>query len=163
LTSLAAVRNVRGLFSEGVIMNTRGYGLARCAVEVELANNRDLQLAATGDLPVDQVRRLHMRGVTGIKACLPVIPEAVVRRLGLTTTGQAKVHLPTGGWAVRDVVAQVSLEVLGRRGTYTTVVEPTREDVLIGLIVLEDLDLLVDPAIHALRPRDPNRMLAEIE
>jgi hypothetical protein len=42
-------------------------------------------------------------------------------------------------------------------------VEPNRTDVLIGAIVLEDLDLLVDCRTQTLRPRDPGGIIAEIE
>jgi hypothetical protein len=52
--------------------------------------------------------------------------------------------------------------LLGRRSTFTAVVEPSREDVLIGLIVLEALDLLVDSDTQTLRLRDPDGIIAEI-
>ena len=41
--------------------------------------------------------------------------------------------------------------------------EPKREDVLIGAIVLEDLDLIVDCVTQTLQPRDPKQYTAEIE
>jgi hypothetical protein len=43
------------------------------------------------------------------------------------------------------------------------IVEPARESALIGAIVLEDLDLLVDCANQRLVPRDPNQIISEIE
>ena len=44
----------------------------------------------------------------------------------------------------RQVVSHVWLQLLGRHGVFSAVVEPAREDALIGAMVLEDLDLLVD-------------------
>ena len=43
------------------------------------------------------------------------------------------------------------------------VVEPKRDTALIGAIVLEDLDLLVDGRAQKLRPRDPRFIIAELE
>ncbi|MGH7226010.1 MAG: aspartyl protease family protein, partial [Gemmataceae bacterium] len=63
----------------------------------------------------------------------------------------------------RRVVDQVEVELLGRRGTFKAIVEPARADALIGAIVLEDLDLLVDCRTQTLQPRDPKQIIAEIE
>ena len=42
-------------------------------------------------------------------------------------------------------------------------VEPARADALIGAIVLEDLDLLVDCGTQSLHRREPDLRLTEIE
>ena len=42
-------------------------------------------------------------------------------------------------------------------------VEPGRESALIGAIVLEDLDFLVDCAGQRLVPRDPKHIISEVE
>jgi hypothetical protein len=42
-------------------------------------------------------------------------------------------------------------------------VEPKRKDALIGAIVLEELDLIVDGTRNEVRPRDPDRIISEIE
>lgn len=55
------------------------------------------------------------------------------------------------------------MELFGRHGTFKAIVEPKREDVLIGAIVLEDLDLLVDCRTQTLQPRDPKGIITEIE
>ena len=55
------------------------------------------------------------------------------------------------------------LQLLGRHSVFTAVAEPARDDALIGAIVLEELDLLVDCESQSLNPRDPNLILTEIE
>jgi hypothetical protein len=60
-------------------------------------------------------------------------------------------------------VSNVWLQLLGRHGVFTAVVEPDREDALIGTFVLEELDLLVDCATQSLYPREPDAILTEIE
>lgn len=51
----------------------------------------------------------------------------------------------------------------GRSSVFNAIVEPGRNSALIGAIVLEDLDLLVDCTSQTLRPRDPNQIISEIE
>ena len=65
--------------------------------------------------------------------------------------------------ARRDAVEEVDVELLGRHGVFTAVVEPKRRSALIGAIVLEDLDFLVDGTQQRLIPRDPRFIISEIE
>ena len=55
------------------------------------------------------------------------------------------------------------MEILGRKNTFTAIVEPGRADALIGAIVLEALDMVVDCRTQSLHPRDPKHIIAEIE
>jgi len=57
----------------------------------------------------------------------------------------------------------VRLELLGRQETFQPVVEPNRTAARIGAIVLETLDLVVDCRTQTLHPRDPDRIITEIE
>jgi hypothetical protein len=60
-------------------------------------------------------------------------------------------------------VSNVWLQLLGRDGVFSAVVEPDRPDALIGAIVLEELDLLVDCTTQTLRPRESDSILTETE
>ncbi len=77
--------------------------------------------------------------------------------------GEATVRYADQRSATRPVVEEVRLELLGRHGTFSAIVEPDRTTALIGAIVLEDLDFLVDCTTQQLTPRDPNRIVSEIE
>jgi predicted aspartyl protease len=87
----------------------------------------------------------------------------VVKQLGLKPVGEAFVRYADQRRAKRQVVEEVRVELLGRHGTFRAIVEPLRETALIGAIVLEDLDLVVDCTSQRLRPRDPRGIVAEIE
>ncbi len=63
----------------------------------------------------------------------------------------------------KTVVGDVQLEVQGRSGVFSAVVEPGRTDALIGAIVLEELDFVPDCTRQALLPRDPHGVIAEID
>lgn len=142
---------------------TIGGTMGRVAVEVELVNNRDRVRAEEGDIPPDRVRRAHARGVVDTGATHLVLPKTIADQLGVPTTGKMKVRYADHRRGTRPVVEGVEVELLGRKGTFKAIVEPNRADVLIGAIVLEDLDLLVDCATQTLQPRDPTGMTTEIE
>jgi hypothetical protein len=86
-----------------------------------------------------------------------------VKRLGIAPGNQIKVRYADGRQARRRLVKGVYLQLLGREGTFTAVIEPKRETALVGAIVLEDLDLLVDCTSQRVIPRDPGGPTAEIE
>ena len=92
-----------------------------------------------------------------------VLPEAVVKRLGLPLGDSIPVKYADNRRARRRLVKGVFTQLLGRDGIFTAVVEPKRDTALIGAIVLEDLDFLVDCKNSRLVPRDPSGPLSEIE
>jgi clan AA aspartic protease len=138
-------------------------GMGRVTVQVNLANQEDLVLAKAGTLAPDKVRRLQVPGVVDTGASYLVLPKKVATQLGVPSAGKATVRYADRRKATRPIVKSVEVELLGRQGTFKAIVEPNRTDVLIGAIVLEDLDLLVDCQAQTLYPRDPNRIITEIE
>jgi predicted aspartyl protease len=137
--------------------------MGRVSVEVELTNGEDLVRARHGTLASDKVRRVRAIGWVDTGASHVVIPESIAQQLGVPEIGQANVRSADHRKETRKVVDQVNAALLGRQGTFKAIVEPDRPDVLLGAIVLEDLDLLVDCRAQTLRPRDPNTILAELE
>ena len=137
--------------------------MGRFSVEVELANQEDLYSAKSGQIQLDQVRRVRIRGVVDSGATRLVIPELVAKHLGLVGSSTAKVRYADGHTGERSIVQGVHLRYGGRESTFNAIVEPDRESVLIGAIVLEDLDFLVDCGNQRLVPRDPNQIVSEIE
>jgi predicted aspartyl protease len=138
-------------------------GVGRFDVEIEVANNDDLALVRRGMLPSDQVRRQMIRGVVDCGAAMLVLPQAVVKELGLPLGNKVQVRYADGRRAQRQEAKGVFVKVLGRDDTFSAIVEPKRETALIGAIVLEALDLLVDSANQCLVPRDPEGPIFEIE
>jgi predicted aspartyl protease len=142
---------------------TLGGTMGRVAVEVELVNHQDIVRANDGAIPAEQVRRVRAKGMVDTGASYLVLPKTVADQLGVPVKGKARVSYADRRQATRLVVEDVQVELLGRDGTFKAIVEPKRTDVLIGAIVLEDLDLLVDCRTQTLQPRDPKQIIAEIE
>jgi predicted aspartyl protease len=137
-------------------MNQQGNGaMGRFAVDVELASNADLILAQLGMLPPEKVRRITARGIVDSGATLLVLPESIVKQLGLSPAGTVTVQYADDRQATRPRVGNVAVRLLGRESVFDGWVEPNRKDVLIGAVVLEVLDLLIDCKNQRLVPRDP--------
>jgi predicted aspartyl protease len=138
-------------------------GVGRFSVDFEAANNDDLALMHRGLLQPDQVRREKISGVVDPGAAMLVLPQTVVKRLGLRLGDKIKVRYADGRRAERREAEGVYVELLGRHNVFSALVEPKRDTALIGAIVLEALDLLVDCRLARLVPRDPAGPIFEIE
>jgi hypothetical protein len=68
-----------------------------------------------------------------------------------------------GRRARRTVVGDAQVEIQGRKAVFKAVIEPGRDDALIGVIVLEELDFVPDCTAQKLVPRDPRGIFAELD
>jgi predicted aspartyl protease len=135
--------------------------VGRFSVEFTVANFGDIELARRNLLDPNKVRRLTLSGVVDSGAVRLVLPLAVVKQLGMPMAEKIIVRHANGQTAERHRVHGVHVELLGRDGEFAAIVEPRRRDALIGAIVPEDLDLLVDCANQRLVPRDPKGPIYE--
>ena len=138
-------------------------GMGRFSVKVELANNDDVVLAQLGQIKPAKVRRVTVPGVIDTGATRLVLPKRIAQQLGLRETGEVGVRYADGRQATRPLVDGVHLEMLGRFSVFKAMVEPRRTEALVGAIVLEDLDFLVDSTHQRLVPRDPKMIISEAE
>lgn len=137
--------------------------MGRFAIQCEVANLGDVLNAREGLLEPAKVRRLTIAGVVDCGATHMVLPLSVVKRLGLKTSGKVKVRYADRRTALRDMVEGIYVEILGRHSPFAAIVEPKRRSALIGAIVLEGLDFLVDSTNQRLVPRDPRFVTSEME
>src|SRR5205823_1375288 len=107
----------------------------------------------------NRVRRVMISGIVDSGATRLVLPGKVAKELGLPFGAKVKVRYANNQTAKRETVSNVPVQLLGREGTYTALVEPKRRSVRIGAIVLEDLDFVVDCTHQRLVPRDPRYII----
>jgi predicted aspartyl protease len=137
--------------------------MGRVTVEFMVTNNQQVQAVNLGLLPSDRVHWFQLQGVVDTGSTHLVLPTDVADRLHFPKAGEDLVRYGDGRTATRATVEQVQVELLGRRGTFRAILEPERTTALIGAIVLEDLDLVVDCKNNRLVPRDPDHMIHEME
>jgi predicted aspartyl protease len=138
--------------------------IGRFTIEFEIANNRDLGNSLTGHLDFAKVRRKTIQGVVDSGATRLVLPASVATELGLPIKKKkVRVRYADVRRGLRTEVEEVRLYLQGRDGIFSAVVEPKRDTALVGAIVLEELDFLIDCTKGRLVPRDPDYVVSEIE
>lgn len=137
--------------------------MGRIVVEIALANQEDVILSNAGMLAHEKIRRTTISGVIDTRAMRLVLPQQVVKELGLRVSGETAVRYVDQRATKRKVVPYVQLQLLGRESVFSAIVEPRRKDALIGAIVMEELDLIVDCNRQRIAPRFADGIMSEIE
>ena len=96
------------------------------------------------------------------RTCKLILPSPLCDHLGLRPRWKLPVRTADGRLVDRDVVGFVRLRMLGREGTFTAVADPDAAQPLIGRVVLDTLELEVDPVTGTCRPLPPERMVVEL-
>ena len=119
-------------------------------VQVTLHNMRELVMARFGHLDSAQVHTVETEALVDTGAMHLVVPPALADQLGLLRLRTQAVTMADGRDGVYDQTEAVTIELLGRAFDVSALVMgPT---VLLGAIVLEGLDLAVDPVRQRLMP-----------
>ena len=146
-----------------MITDIRGEQMGRITVDIVLADNREVVKAALEDRIPESVKHLTVQGLVDTGATRLVLPQRTVDELNLQQAGDVSVRDADNRRETRPRVTNVWLSLCGRDGVFSATVEPNREDALIGAIVLEELDLIVDCPTESVHPRDPDMIVTEIE
>jgi len=88
-----------------------------------------------------------------------VIPESVKERLLLDEIEDVRVEVANGNSENVKIAGYAEVEILGRKSVFDCVV--MGNEILVGQIVLERLDLLLDPRRQQLIPRYPEIVSAK--
>lgn len=98
-------------------------------------------------------------------ATLLVLPESTALHFNFPKIRKQIVKYANEETAERDIVWGVEVEVCQRKGVFEAIVQPEKKYALLGAIVRETLDLIVDPRGLQIypNPRSPSLPMAEIE
>jgi predicted aspartyl protease len=122
-------------------------------VEVELANYDDYVLARHGHLSEAEIRRAGVRLLVDTGAVMLVLPEDLVDVLGLTRWEKVVVTYADERREQRETAGAILVRVGDRQMVTRCIVGPPQSEPLLGQIILEELDLLVDARQGRLVPR----------
>ena len=132
-------------------------------VEVKLENTTDRELVLRGILTEDQVRSFNIEVIADTGAVMLVLPQDEVEALGLREIRKAVVRYADERKEERAVAGPVTVRVDGRGATVDCIVGPPNSEPLLGHVVLEIMDLLVDPLQQKLTPRPESPFLPELK
>jgi predicted aspartyl protease len=124
---------------------------------IDLENAVDSAHALSGLVSPEKIRRHSLRGMVDTGAVMLVLPQDVVEHLGLLRHGKSVMTFADDRKAEWERAGPVTLRIGNRSGHFDCLVGPPTSEALIGHIVLEQLDLLVDPLkqVLSVRPESP--------
>lgn len=113
-------------------------------VEIRLENHIDRVNAEQGLLPPSQVRAMPLQGLVDTGAVMNMFPRDVVEYLGVPIGDSVIVTLADERREEMPMADGIHLEVAGRRVALPCLVGPPQSEALLGQVLLEVLDLVVD-------------------
>jgi clan AA aspartic protease len=123
-------------------------------VQIKLTNTIDQVLVERGLLAPHLLREAETQGLVDTGALTLVVPSDIVQQLGLKIRSQQVAQFANGAQELVGVTEPVTIECEGRKTTLEALV--VGNEVLIGQVVLELLDLLPDCKNQRLIPNPAN-------
>ena len=116
----------------------------RHTTEIEIANLADLNLANRGVINSEDVRRVTVKdALVDTGATRLSLPQPLIEQLGLTPLSTAKART-ANGIVDRIIYSEVRFVILERGGALPVTNLPEDAPVLVGHLVLAQLDLCLD-------------------
>ena len=141
---------------------TGGKGMGLVYADIELVSIEDLVLTRHGMLPETEVRRARTKALVDTGALDLVINEEVQHQLNLPVLHQRTVSLADETVREVDMVGPVEVRFETLATTVRALVLPDTEEVLLGAIPLEGLDVIIDPLRERLLVNPPETTNAKV-
>ena len=135
--------------------------MGKIVIKALLSNNQDLTRLADGRIVVDQVRQQEQELIVDTGARAVGLPLSIIERLGLPPTRKVTVTLSDGSRQERQLYGELRVQVGDRDDVFSCVAKPEGAPLLLGQLVLEALDLVVDCGQQRLipNPEAPDGMM----
>jgi clan AA aspartic protease len=118
--------------------------------EITLKNAGDIAGVQRGYITEKEVRATTVQALVDTGCGTLVINDEVRKTLGLEIVGLRGSSLANGTRQVCQVTEPVQIHWKNRDTACRAIVLPGAEDVLLGAIPLEDMDLIINPALREL-------------
>jgi clan AA aspartic protease len=113
--------------------------------EIELINGDDLTLVRRKIIGEDEIKRMKVSALVNTSVMMLCINENIQQQLQLSVMEKRKIQLTSGLIVEYDVVAPVELRFKNRRTVCQAIVLPGDAELLLGVIPLEDMNVLIHP------------------
>ena len=131
--------------------------------EITISNGTDIALARNGHITEQNIRSAAVTALVDTGATNLVIGEELRKKLGLAVVGTRTVTLAGGSKASCNVAEPVQICWKDRTSLIRPWVMPDEEDILLGVIPLEEMDLIVDPINQKLVGAHGDEMMGMIK
>lgn len=132
-------------------------------VKVDLRNEGDLFLYEQGKLPEQKIRSAEVEALVDAGAVMVLLPQDLVEKLGLRRIGKVIVRLANEEKVELEKAGALSLIIADREMSTTCLIGPPGCEPLVGQIVLEELDLILDSIKRTLTPRPDSPYLPTLK
>lgn len=132
-------------------------------VEALLENERDLGLCREGKLAKKRIRAAVVNALVDTGAVEILLPRELVEKLGLHVFDKMTVILADDRKIELECAGAMTVTIAGRTMKTDCLVGPPGCEPLIGQIVLERLDLVLDPRQRTLAPRPESPWRASLK
>ena len=135
--------------------------MGKLVTKAWLRNNQDVTRLADGRIAVEQVRQQEQELIVDTGARAVGLPLPIIEQLGLPATRKVTVTLSDGSRQERQLYGELRVQVGDRDDVFSCVAKPEGAPLLLGQIVLEVLDLVVDCGRQQLipNPEAPDGMM----
>ena len=123
--------------------------------EIELTSEKDLLSHQDGNLPEDKIKRITVRALADSGAYNLVINEEIKDQLNLPVRGTQTIKLADETLLEVEIVGPVEVRFEDRTTSVRAYVLPGLEEILLGAIPLEGLDVIIDPLRERLLVNPP--------
>ena len=125
--------------------------------DITLLNSFEVTAAKRGLIAEGDVKKLAVKALVDSGAMTLTINEEIAKQLALDVQEQIEVTLANGSYCKCDYVGPVVIHFANRTASCRALVLPGADEVLLGVIPLEEMDVIIDPvsqklAVHPDRP-----------
>ena len=113
--------------------------------ELTLRNLEDVTLAKNGHLEQENIRIVTVKAIVDTGSYSLMIDEQTSQKLGLGKTGEQPIRIANGEQILCPVTTPVEINWKDRQSVMRVITVPGIPHILLGLLPLEEMDLMVHP------------------
>ena len=142
---------------------TGGNGMGYVYAEIQLTNEDDLAFQRRGWMAENELRRITTKALVDTAAYDLIINRQTQEQLQLPVLGQRLIKLADESIMEVDIVGPVEVRFETSATTVRALVLPDTEEVLLGAIPLEGLDVIIDPLRERLLVNPPENTNVKVK
>jgi clan AA aspartic protease len=133
--------------------------------DIELLSADDLALNRRGFLPKDGIKRIRITALVDSGAHTLVVNDHIKQQLDLAVLEERTVRFADESEVKAQIVGPVEIRFENRRTTVEAILPPGNVEPLLGVLPMEDMDVIVDSRQQRLivNPQNPNIPLVYVK